>query len=97
MIDWRPDIWDAYASIFKYSRTCEAALNETGILRHIGTASVARDMLEILRLTGHNKLRYWGFSYGSILGGVFAGLYPDRVERLVSDGEYLTESQRLDR
>lgn len=62
-------------------------MEETGINAHVGTASIARDMLEILDKTGHQRLRYWGFSYGTILGGVFAGLFPERVERLVSDGE----------
>lgn len=66
-------------------------MEETGINAHLGTASIARDMLEILDKTGHEKLRYWGFSYGTILGGVFAGLFPERVERLVSDGESLPD------
>lgn len=67
-------------------------MNETGILHHLSTPSLARDMLEILIKTGHKKLRYWGFSYGTVLGGVFAGLYPERVERLVSDGELIVVS-----
>lgn len=60
-------------------------------MQFLGSASIARDMLEILDKTGHEKLRYWGFSYGTILGGVFAGLYPERVERLVSDGKFSYE------
>ncbi|KAF4470926.1 alpha beta hydrolase fold family [Fusarium albosuccineum] len=85
--DERPGlIYDAYARAAAYSGKCEAAMNETGVMRHLGSASIARDMLQILEKTGHEKLRYWGLSYGTILGGVFAGLYPDRVERLVSDG-----------
>ncbi|KAJ0137991.1 putative hydrolase, partial [Colletotrichum tanaceti] len=70
-----------------YSQACERAMRPSGILEHIGTASAARDMLEIVRQTGHDRLlRYWGFSYGTVLGGVFAAMYPDRVDRLVSDG-----------
>ncbi|KAF4973244.1 hypothetical protein FSARC_399 [Fusarium sarcochroum] len=85
--DEHPDlIYDAYARASAYSSTCEAAMEETGIMRFLGSASIARDMLEILDKTGNEKLRYWGLSYGTILGGVFAGLYPERVERLVSDG-----------
>ncbi|KAF4438465.1 alpha beta hydrolase fold family [Fusarium austroafricanum] len=79
-------IYDYYARASAYSGTCEQAMEETGIMEFLGSASIARDMLEILDKTGHEKLRYWGFSYGTILGGVFAGLYPERVERLVSDG-----------
>ncbi|WZH44368.1 Ribosome biogenesis protein RLP24 [Fusarium acuminatum] len=85
--DERPGlIYDAYARASAYSGTCEAAMEDMGIMQFLGSASIARDMLEILDKTGHEKLRYWGFSYGTILGGVFAGLYPERVERLVSDG-----------
>ncbi|KAI9669737.1 MAG: hypothetical protein M1831_007433 [Alyxoria varia] len=32
------------------------------------------------------KLQYWGFSYGTLLGATFASLFPDRVSRLVLDG-----------
>jgi pimeloyl-ACP methyl ester carboxylesterase len=63
-------------------------MEDMGIMQFLGSASIARDMLEILDKTGNEKLRYWGFSYGTILGGVFAGLYPERVERLVSDGKF---------
>ncbi|KAK2031579.1 alpha/beta-hydrolase [Colletotrichum zoysiae] len=69
-----------------YSQACERAMKASGILEHIGTTPAARDMLEIVHQTGYDKLKYWGFSYGTILGGVFAAMYPDKVERLVSDG-----------
>lgn len=61
-------------------------MNNSKLLSHLSTTTAARDMLEILQKSGHEKLRYWGFSYGTILGGVFAGLYPEKVDRLVSDG-----------
>ncbi|KAL8372187.1 hypothetical protein RB595_001810 [Gaeumannomyces hyphopodioides] len=79
-------LYDEYARAAAVSSRCEAALAKSGILRHISTASHARDMLEILNQMGHDRLKYWGFSYGTILGGTFAAMYPDKVERLVSDG-----------
>ncbi|KAI1505989.1 Alpha/Beta hydrolase protein [Biscogniauxia marginata] len=87
VVDAHPGVLhDAYARATAFSQNCERTMKKSGLLRHISTASHARDMLEILHQTGGEKLKYWGFSYGTILGGVFAAMYPDKVERLVSDG-----------
>ncbi|KAI1398387.1 alpha/beta-hydrolase [Hypoxylon fuscum] len=87
VVDAHPGlIYDAFARATALSQNCERNMKSSGLLSHISTASHARDMLEIMHQTGQDKLKYWGFSYGTILGGVFASMYPDKVERFVSDG-----------
>ncbi|KAJ7320978.1 alpha/beta hydrolase fold-domain-containing protein [Mycena albidolilacea] len=60
-------------------------------LPHINTENTARDMLRIVEAHGREKLQYWGFSYGTVLGAVFASIFPDKVERLIIDGVVDTE------
>lgn len=63
---------------------CESLSGD--LLPHVGTPNVARD-LDVLRATlGDEKLNYLGKSYGTLIGAIYADLFPDRVGRLVLDG-----------
>ena len=52
----------------------------------MSTAQVARDMDVVRRALGDARLSYFGLSYGSYLGQVYANMFPDRVRALVIDG-----------
>ncbi|KAI9061751.1 alpha/beta-hydrolase [Trametes sanguinea] len=67
---------------------------EWGIGRFMSTPDVARDMLEIVQQLGQDKLQYWGFSYGSVLGQYFSAIYPDKVGRVIIDGVYDAHNYR---
>ncbi|MGW5201401.1 alpha/beta hydrolase [Streptomyces spiralis] len=55
------------------------------LLPHIDTVDAATDMDSIRRALGAQRISYFGYSYGTYLGAVYAKLFPERVRRLVLD------------
>ncbi|MEU7057780.1 alpha/beta hydrolase [Streptomyces sp. NPDC046197] len=55
------------------------------LLPHIDTVDAATDMDSIRQALGAQKISYFGYSYGTYLGAVYAKLFPERVRRLVLD------------
>ena len=55
-------------------------------LPFVSTEYTARDMDQIRRALGDEKISYFGFSYGSELGATYASLFPTRVRAMVLDG-----------
>ncbi|UQX02874.1 alpha/beta hydrolase [Streptomyces sp. RerS4] len=66
-----------------YREACEK--NSGAVLPHVGTENAARDLDRIRQALGDEKLNYFGISYGTELGGVYAHLFPKRVGRAVFD------------
>ncbi|MEV1062554.1 alpha/beta hydrolase [Streptomyces sp. NPDC050263] len=75
------ELVDAYQ---EFAEGCGA--RSARLLRHVSTVEAARDMDILRALLGEGKLTYVGASYGTFLGATYAGLFPDRVGRLVLDG-----------
>jgi pimeloyl-ACP methyl ester carboxylesterase len=57
-----------------------------GRLAHFNTVETVRDMDLIRRALGDDKLNYLGFSYGTLLGAVYAKLYGQNARALALDG-----------
>jgi pimeloyl-ACP methyl ester carboxylesterase len=55
------------------------------VLPYIDTLQTVRDMDAIRAATGYRRTSYFGYSYGTYLGAVYAKLFPQRVKRLVLD------------
>ena len=52
----------------------------------IDTVDTARDMDRIRQALGLSTISYYGLSYGTELGTVYADLFPHRIARMVLDG-----------
>ena len=53
---------------------------------HVDTVDTARDLDRIRQALGLGTISYYGLSYGTVLGTVYASLFPHRVHTMVLDG-----------
>jgi len=67
-----------------YAAACAKAGG--ALLGHLKTIDTVRDVDSIRLTLGANKINYYGFSYGTYIGQVYATMHPDRVRRMVLDG-----------
>ncbi|MGW0366016.1 alpha/beta hydrolase [Streptomyces sp. NPDC002990] len=70
-------------NIKDYHQACRR--NSGKLLPHVGTSNAARDLDRVRQALGDEKLHYFGISYGTELGGVYAHLFPKNVGRAVFD------------
>lgn len=82
----RTETHDLAGTAEQNKQTAAACEKRSGkVLPHVGTENAARDMDLIRQVLGDAKLNYFGISYGTELGGVYAHLFPKRVGRTVLD------------
>ncbi|GAA3387078.1 alpha/beta hydrolase [Cryptosporangium minutisporangium] len=66
-----------------FADACGAKYN--GLLKYIDTLSSAKDMDSIRLALGEKTINFFGYSYGTYLGAVYAKLFPRSVRRMVLD------------
>jgi pimeloyl-ACP methyl ester carboxylesterase len=67
----------------EYAADCEKKYG--WLLPYMTTENIARDMDSIRAALGQQQISYFGYSYGTYLGQVYATLFPHRVRRMVLD------------
>ncbi|MFB9684255.1 alpha/beta hydrolase [Amycolatopsis plumensis] len=72
-----------FAASAATGRACAAS---GALLSHLSTANVARDLELLRQAVGDVSLNFYGYSYGTYLGGTYANLFPDRVRAMTLDG-----------
>ncbi|MFI1417125.1 alpha/beta hydrolase [Streptomyces sp. NPDC020731] len=66
-----------------FGKGCQDAAGK--LMAHVSTTDTARDMDRIRQALGDDRLNYFGISYGTELGGVYAHLFPKKVGRMTLD------------
>ncbi|GIF12733.1 alpha/beta hydrolase [Actinoplanes teichomyceticus] len=74
--------WRAKAA--GYAKKCDKAGG--ALLDHVKTTDSVADMESLRKALGAKQINYYGFSYGTYLGQVYATLHPERIRRAVFDG-----------
>jgi pimeloyl-ACP methyl ester carboxylesterase len=69
-----------------YADACADTATKRALLPHLTTVDSVRDMESIREALGAATIGFYGYSYGTYLGQVYATMFPSRVGRFVLDG-----------
>lgn len=83
-VDWEKVIRDFRQRLRRVSAQCYKA--NPGIIDHMGTNEVVADLDAIRVALGEEQITYWGMSYGTRIGYVYALRYPERIRAVLLDG-----------
>jgi pimeloyl-ACP methyl ester carboxylesterase len=82
--DSKAELAALVADATAFAKACEE--RNSDLLAHLSTIDVARD-LEMIRIAiGEPKLTYMGFSYGTLIGALYAQQFPTHIRAMVLDG-----------
>lgn len=97
-LDGSPDDESEYRELLEASREFARLCRENSgrLLDHVSTLDTARDLDLLRALLGADKLAYFGISYGTHLGAVYAEFFPDRVGRMILDSAVDITGDRTD-
>lgn len=70
----------------QWNRACQAHSGD--LLPYVGTAAQARDLDRLRAAVGDAKLTYFGGSYATYVGTVYASMFPRRTRAMVLDSAY---------
>ncbi|MED7952797.1 alpha/beta hydrolase [Streptomyces sp. BE303] len=80
----RAEINETIDATEDYSDACSR--NAGPLIEHMSTINVVRDLDRMRRAVGDAKLTFAGFSYGTLIGATYAGMYPNKVRAVIVDG-----------
>ncbi|MFE6173326.1 alpha/beta hydrolase [Streptomyces sp. NPDC056464] len=86
-VDITPDTAAEETAYFRdaaaFGKGCQKSVGT--LMAHVSTTDTARDMDLLRQVLGDTEMHYFGISYGTELGGVYAHLFPRKVGRVILD------------
>jgi pimeloyl-ACP methyl ester carboxylesterase len=87
------NLTETWYSWLEQNVACSIA-NEDTDAKYVGSSAVVQDMMHFTELQAaargkdpeHAVINYYGISYGTLLGQTLVAMYPDRVGRVLLDG-----------
>lgn len=87
-----PDLPEGSAALARHEQTASRAFgaacaaNSGPLLAHVDTESTVQDLDMLRAAVGSKRLDYFGFSYGTFIGALYADRFPTHVGRMALDG-----------
>jgi pimeloyl-ACP methyl ester carboxylesterase len=83
-VDWAAEMDRVRRAQRKANLACAAKFPD--VVPYIGTNNTARDLEALRAAVGDTQLTYWGLSYGTRLGYVYARMFPGHARALLLSG-----------